>query len=125
VAQARAEHPQALVASHPECPRDVLAMSDFVGSTSAIVDWCTAQDAREFIVMTESGVRYSLEKLSPEKKFYFVANEQCNCSECPYMKRNTLEKLRDALRDLEPRVELSPELIAQARLPIERMLAIK
>jgi quinolinate synthase len=123
--KARAEHPSALVASHPECPREVLAMSDFIGSTSAIVDWCTAQDAQEFIIMTESGVRYSLEKLSPHKKFYFVANEQCNCSECPYMKRNSLEKLRDALRNLEPRVELSPELIAQARLPIERMLAVK
>ena len=57
--------------------------------------------------MTESGVRHSLEKLAPGKKFHFVPNEQCNCSECPYMKRNTLEKLRDALRDLKPRVELS------------------
>jgi quinolinate synthase len=125
VTQARREHPSALVASHPECPADVLAMSDFVGSTSAIVDWCTAQDAQEFIVMTESGVRYSLEKLSPDKKFYFVANEQCNCSECPYMRRNTLEKLRDALRDLTPRVELTAEIMARARLPIERMLAVK
>ncbi len=125
VTQARREHPAALVASHPECPADVLAMSDFVGSTSAIVDWCTAQDAQEFIVMTESGVRYSLEKLSPGKKFYFVANEQCNCSECPYMKRNTLEKLRDALRDLTPRVDLTPDLMARARLPIERMLAVR
>jgi quinolinate synthase len=125
VTQARMEHPRALVVSHPECPTDVLAMSDFIGSTSAIVDWCTAQDAQEFIVMTESGVRYSLEKLSPHKKFYFVANEQCNCSECPYMRRNTLEKLRDALRDLTPRVELTPEIIARARLPIERMLAVK
>lgn len=125
VTQARREHPAALVASHPECPADVLALSDFVGSTSAIVDWCTAQDAQEFIVMTESGVRYSLEKLSPDKKFYFVANEQCNCSECPYMRRNTLEKLRDALRDLTPRVELTTEIMARARLPIERMLAVK
>jgi quinolinate synthase len=122
--QARIEHPRALVASHPECPKDVLAISDFIGSTSAIVDWCTAQKAEEFIVMTESGVRYSLEKLSPHKKFYFVANEQCNCSECPYMRRNTLEKLRDALRDLTPRVELTPDIIERARRPIERMLAI-
>lgn len=125
VRQARSEHPRALVVAHPECPADVLAMSDFVGSTSAIVDWCTARDAQEFIVMTESGVRYSLEKLSPDKKFYFVANEQCNCSECPYMRRNTLEKLRDALRDLTPRVELTAEIMARARLPIERMLAVK
>src|SRR5580704_8584449 len=125
LAAARAEHPTALVAAHPECPRDVLAMADFIGSTSAIVDWCATQDAPEFIVITESGVRYSLERQAPEKKFHFIANEQCNCSECPYMKRNTLEKLRDALKNLSPRVELSPELIARARRPIERMLAVK
>src|SRR5271156_55495 len=57
---ARTEHPLALVAAHPECPRDVLAMADFIGSTSAIIDWCAAQDAPEFIVMTESGVRHTL-----------------------------------------------------------------
>src|SRR5580704_8737011 len=125
LAGARTELPSALVAAHPECPKDVLQMADFIGSTSAIVDWCAAQDAQEFIVMTESGVRYSLEKMAPRKTFHFLPNEQCNCSECPYMKRNTLEKLRDALRDLDPRVELSAETIARARLPIDRMLAIR
>jgi quinolinate synthase len=125
LSQARSEHPAALVAAHPECPRDVLAMADFIGSTSAIVDWCGSQEAPEFIVMTESGVRYTLEKLSPRKKFHFLPNEQCNCSECPYMKRNTLEKLRDSLRYLRPRVELSPDLMERARAPIERMLAVR
>jgi quinolinate synthase len=125
VTQARVEHPNALVVAHPECPRDVLAMADFVGSTSAIVDWCVGHEAQEFIVMTESGVRYSLEKRAPEKKFYFVANEQCNCSECPYMRLNTLEKLRDALQTLQPRVELAADVMERARLPIERMLAVK
>jgi quinolinate synthase len=125
LSQARAEHPAALVAAHPECPRDVLAMADFIGSTSAIIDWCGSQEAPEFIIMTESGVRYTLEKLSPRKKFHFLPNENCNCSECPYMKRNTLEKLRDALRELRPRVDLSPELMERARAPIERMLAVR
>ena len=125
VTAARVEHPQALVAAHPECPRDVLAMADFIGSTSAIVDWCVGHAAQEFVVMTESGVRYSLEKRAPGKKFYFVANEQCNCSECPYMRLNTLEKLRDALQNLQPRVELSADVMQRARLPIERMLAVK
>lgn len=122
---ARSEHPAALVASHPECPAEILRMSDFIGSTSAIIDWCVKQPSSEFIVMTESGVRHSLDKLAPDKKFYFVANEQCNCSECPYMKRNTLEKLRDALLHLEPRVELSPEILENARRPVERMLALR
>jgi quinolinate synthase len=125
VVSARSEHPNALVASHPECPAEVLRMSDFIGSTSAIIDWCVKQPASEFIVMTESGVRHSLEKLAPSKKFYFVANENCNCSECPYMKRNTLEKLRDSLLHLEPRVELSPEILENARRPVERMLALR
>ena len=125
LAAARAEHPEALVAAHPECPSDVLRMADFIGSTSAIIDWCTAQSAPEFIIMTESGVRFSLEKQNPGKQFYFVANENCNCSECPYMKMNTLEKLRDCLENLEPRIELPVEIMDRARLPIDRMLAVK
>jgi quinolinate synthase len=123
--KARSEHPDALVAAHPECPSDVLAMADFIGSTSAIIDWCVNSPQDEFIIMTESGVGYSLARRAPHKKFYFVANENCNCSECPYMRRNTLEKLRDALRDLEPRVELSRDIIERAAVPIQRMLAVK
>jgi quinolinate synthase len=125
LAQARVEHPQAKVVAHPECPESVLAMADFVGSTSAIIEWCAASDASEFIVMTESGVKYSLARVAPGKRFYFVANENCNCSECPYMKLNTLDKLRDCLLNLEPRVELSDELMRRALVPLERMLAVK
>jgi quinolinate synthase len=120
----KSEHPQALVAAHPECPPDVLRIADFVGSTSAIIQWCARTDAHEIIVMTESGVRHSLERDSPGKNFYFVPNENCNCSECPYMKLNTIEKLYAALRDLQPRVELDPGILDRARLPIERMLAL-
>jgi len=123
--EARAEHPAAKVAAHPECPEEVLALADFVGSTSAIIEYCDKTDAAEFIVMTESGVTHSLKKLAGAKRFYFVPNEQCNCSECPYMKMNTLEKLRDALRDLKPRVEVPPEIMRRALLPLERMLAIR
>jgi quinolinate synthase len=122
---ARTEHPQALVAAHPECPGDVLSMADFIGSTSAIIDWCVSTDADEFIVMTESGVAHSLHRLAPHKQFHFVPNENCNCSECPYMRRNTLEKLRDCLANLSPRIELSDDIIRRARLPIERMLAVR
>ena len=125
LATARAEHPQALVAAHPECPADVLAMADFIGSTSAIIDWCVSAPAEEYIVMTESGVRHSLERLAPNKRFYFVPNENCNCSECPYMRRNTLEKLRDCLTSLKTRIELSDDIIRRAALPIERMLAVR
>jgi len=125
VTAAKLQYPEALVAAHPECPEDVLRLADYIGSTSAIIEWCVHHPGEEFIIMTESGVSHSLQRLAPGKKFHFVANEQCNCSECPYMKRNTLEKLRDCLRDLAPRVELSPELMERARLPVERMLALR
>ncbi|MBV9504304.1 MAG: quinolinate synthase NadA [Acidobacteriia bacterium] len=124
VLEAKLEHPKAKVVAHPECPESVLALADFVGSTSAIIEWCAASDAAEFIVMTESGVNHSLTRLAPGKQFYYVANENCNCSECPYMKLNTLEKLRDCLLTLEPRVELPEDLMRRARLPLERMLAL-
>src|ERR1700683_2786767 len=124
VIQAKMEHPDAKVVAHPECPESVLALADFIGSTSAIIDWCDASNAAEFIVMTESGIRYSLERISPSRRFYFVANENCNCSECPYMRLNTLEKLRDSLLYLQPRVELPKELMERALLPLERMLAV-
>lgn len=125
LAEARLEHPEAKVVAHPECPESVLAMADFVGSTSALIEWCQASKATEFIVMTESGVNYSLTRLAPAKRFYYVANENCNCSECPYMKLNTLEKLRDCLANLEPRVELPEDIMDRALVPLQRMLAVK
>jgi quinolinate synthase len=125
LAEAQLEHPEAQVVAHPECPEAVLAMADFVGSTSAIIEWCAASPAREFIVMTESGVNHTLARVAPGKQFHYVANENCNCSECPYMKLNTLEKLRESLATLEPRVELPASLMERALAPLERMLAVR
>jgi quinolinate synthase len=125
VIEAKTEHPLAKIVAHPECPEAVLALADFVGSTSAIIEWCAASEAPEFIVMTESGIEFSLERVAHGKRFWFVANENCNCSDCPYMKMNTLEKVRDCLLKLEPRIELPAELIARALVPLERMLAVK
>jgi len=125
VLDAKAAFPEALVVAHPECPEAVLQHADFIGSTSAIVDYCGASSAPEFIVMTESGINFSLERIAPGKRFHYVANENCNCSECPYMRLNTLDKLRDALLNLEPRVELPAEIMRRALAPIERMLAVR
>jgi len=122
---AKALYPDAIVVAHPECPQAVLDNSDFIGSTSAIIKYCGEHDGRDFIVMTESGVTFSLERVAPHSHFHYVKNENCNCSECPFMRLNTLEKLRDSLRDLQPRVEIAPELIARALVPLERMLAVK
>ncbi len=122
---ARLQHPAALVAAHPGCPSDVVRMADFVGSASALIDWCARQNASEFIIAAESGVRSSLEKNCPGKKFYFIQNENCNCSECPYMRVNTLEKLLACLQTLSPCIELRDDLLARARVPVERMLQIR
>ena len=75
--------------------------------------------------MTESGVNFSLARAAPAKKFHYVKNENCNCSECPYMRLNTLEKLRDALLHLEPRVEVPEDIMRRALIPIQRMLEVQ
>jgi quinolinate synthase len=122
--EAMAAHPDAEVIAHPECPEPVLKHAKYIGSTSALIEYTVKSASKEFIVMTESGVSFSMERQARGKKFWFVANENCNCSECPYMRLNTLEKLRDSLLNLEPRVELDPEIMRRAALPIERMLAL-
>jgi len=124
VAAAKAQFPGAPVAAHPESARDALLQADFVGSTSAIIKWCVEHPGKEFVIVTESGVNFSLHRLAPDKRFHFVNNEQCNCSECPHMKRNTLEKLRDCLLNLEPRVELPADIMERALRPLDRMLAV-
>jgi len=123
--EARNAHPGAFVVAHPECPAEVLQQAGYIGSTSSLIDYCVKSEHKQFIVMTESGVQHSLRKLAPEKEFWFVSNENCNCSECPYMKRNSLEKLRDCLEKVAPRVELDTAMMDRARAPIERMLAVK
>jgi quinolinate synthase len=122
---ARSEHPSALVAAHAGCGAEILRMADFIGSTSAIVDWCSKQSTQEFIICSEDGVRYSLELNSPGKRFYFVANENCNCSACPYLRLNTLEKLLSCLKSLSPRIKLDEDLMTRARLPYQRMLTVQ
>jgi quinolinate synthase len=118
-------HPGALVIAHPECEEPVLAMADYIGSTTALLKYAVSSSANEFIVVTEPGILHQMQKQAGHKTFIPappVAN--CACNECPYMKMNTLEKVYESLRDLSPRIELAAELIERARLPIERMLAL-
>ena len=107
--------PRPLVVAHPECPEAVLRHADFIGSTSAIIEYCAAQPgARVHRDDRERRELFAANASRPGKKFHYVANENCNCSECPFMRLNTLEKLRDALLNLEPRVELAAELMRRA-----------
>jgi quinolinate synthase len=118
-------HPAALVLAHPECEEPLLAMADYVGSTTALLKYAVASPAREFIVATEPGILHPMRRQAPDKTFIAAPPEaNCACNECPFMKRNTLEKVFLALRDLEPRIEMAPDLIARARRPIDRMLAL-
>jgi quinolinate synthase len=118
-------HPEALVIAHPECEEAILSMADYIGSTTALLKYAVSSPASEFIVVTEPGILHQMEKQAPGKTFIPAPPEaSCACNECPFMKKNTLEKVYLALRDLEPRIEMSPELIERARLPIERMLAL-
>ncbi len=116
-------HPGALVLAHPECDDVVLRMADYVGSTTGILNFATKSDAKSFIVATEPGILHQMAKAAPDKELIPAPPEaSCACNECPHMKKNTLEKVYLALRDLEPRLEMDEALLRAARVPIDRML---
>lgn len=118
--EAKAMHPDAEVLSHPECREEVLKQSDYIGSTSGIIQYAARSDSREFIVCTETGVRWKLEKDNPGKKFYFTKTEPV----CRDMKLNTLEKLLHVLKTGENAVEVDQELQELSKKPLERMLEL-
>lgn len=122
----RTRHPGARVIAHPECEPSLLEHADFVGSTSALLDYVSKHDAPAFIVATESGILHQMRKSAPEKTLLPLPgmDENCSCNECPHMKRNTLEKVYLALRDLQPRIELDEDLRLAALKPLERMMAL-
>jgi quinolinate synthase len=119
----KAQNPGALVIAHPECEEAVLKHADFVGSTSALLNFAKTNAAKKFIVATEAGILHPMEKACPDKTFLPAPGSgHCQCSECPYMKLNSLEKAYVSLRDLKPEVTLEEELRKKALKPIERML---
>lgn len=124
ITKIREEHPAAPIVAHPECTRAVRMLADEVCSTEKMVSFCRAHPSETFIIATEAGMLHRLQKECPGKTFIPAPTEHCRCNECRFMKMNTLEKLRDCMARLHPRVELSPAIIERARLPIERMLEI-
>lgn len=116
----KAAHPDARVLSHPECEEAVLALSDYVGSTSGIINYARESDGQEFIICTEQGVLYQLMAENPEKRFYFPAPSPC----CRDMKLNTLEALLSVLEQENHTVEISDEVRTRALLPLDRMLEL-
>jgi quinolinate synthase len=121
----KAQHPKALVLAHPECEAPILEYADFIGSTTAILNYSKKSEAQEFIVLTETGIIHQMQKASPTKTFIPAPpNNSCACNDCPHMKLNTLEKIYIALKYEQPELLMSDELIEKSRKPITKMLEL-
>ena len=122
----KAAHPGTPVAAHPECPGQILAHADHVGSTSSILRFAGESPAQTIIVATEPHIIHQMQQRAPEKTFIGApgVDGNCNCNMCPFMAMNSLEKLYVALRDLEPRVEVPEPVRQKALVPLERMLEL-
>ena len=120
IKKVKEEHPDAEVLTHPECPQKILEISDYIGSTSGIIDYATKSTKKEFIICTENGVRYKLEKDNPGKNFYFTKTEPV----CTDMKLITLEKVLHVLKTGENEVHLSEDLRKASQRSLERMLEL-
>jgi quinolinate synthase len=114
-------HPNAQFVVHPECRPEVVAMGDFVGSTTAIIKYCRESECQEFIVGTEDGTGYQLRMDSPNKQFYFATKYLV----CPNMKVNNLKKVVRCLETMKPEIHVPQDVADQARLSLERMLQVK
>jgi len=124
ISRIRKEHPAAPLVAHPECTRAVRMLADEVCSTEKMVTWCRTSQAPVIIIATEAGMLHRLKKECPGKTFVAAPTENCRCNECRFMKMNTLEKLHDCMTRRSPKIELPPDILQRARLPIERMLEI-
>ena len=113
-------HPKALVLAHPECEAEILALADYIGSTSGIIAYAAASTCEEFIICTEDGVEFKLMGDNPSKKFYFPKTRPC----CTDMKLNTLEKLLHVLKTEENEVIVNDELREASLVPLDRMLEL-
>ena len=118
----RAEYPDAPVVAHPECTHAVRVLADEVCSTEKMVGYCKNSPSEAFVIVTESGMLHRLRRELPHKTFIPGPTDHCACADCRYMKMNTLDKLRDCLRDLSSQIIIPEDLRARAELPIRRML---
>lgn len=125
ITKLRQRHPEAKLIAHPECEAHILEAADFIGSTTGLLNFTVRDDAEAYIVATEVGIIHQMERRSPHKTFIPAPpTNTCACNECPHMKRNTLEKLYVAMEYELPEVYVSPEVIRDGRVCIDRMLEI-
>ena len=121
------ENPGVEVLAHPECKGPILAQSDVIGSTKALLDHVIKSPAKRFIIATESGILFEMQRACPDKQFIPVPPEitegvGCSCNECEYMRMNTLEKVYDCLKNEEPQMSVDPQIAKKAYDSIDRML---
>ncbi|MCB1236369.1 MAG: quinolinate synthase NadA, partial [Verrucomicrobiae bacterium] len=124
IAKIKAQYPDAAVVAHPECTSAVRLLADEVCSTEKMVHFCRDSEAQNIIVVTESGMLHRLRKEAPGKNLIAGPTDRCACSDCRYMKLNTLEKLYRCLRDLKPEIVLPEDIRQRAEAPILRMLEL-
>jgi len=122
ISKIKEEYPDALVVAHPECTQAVRLLADEVCSTEKMITFCQNTPVKDIIIVTESGMLNRLRKECPDKNFIPGPTDRCACADCRYMKMNTLQKLRDCLANLEPRVEMDEETRRRAEAPLLRML---
>ncbi|MEI6174498.1 MAG: quinolinate synthase NadA [Bacteroidota bacterium] len=125
VIKLKSDNPDAKIIAHPECKAVILQIADFIGSTTALLNYTVKSDEKKFIVATETGILHQMKKASPDKEFLIVpSDETCACNDCSYMKMNTLEKLYLCLKNEQPELNLSENVIQKAKKPILRMLEL-
>ncbi|NDA67288.1 MAG: quinolinate synthase NadA [Verrucomicrobia bacterium] len=120
----KAEHPDAVVVAHPECTHAVRMLADEVCSTEKMVTFCRDNPAKNFVIVTESGMLHRLRREVPQKNFIAGPTDHCACADCRYMKMNTLEKLRDCLATLEPQIQIPEDIRSKAERSVRRMLEL-
>lgn len=125
ITKLKIRHPEAKVIAHPECEDAVLAVADYIGSTTGLLKYSQQSTSNEFIVATETGILHQMQKASPHKTFIPAPpNNSCACNDCPHMKLNTLEKLYLCMEYEQPEITMDENLRLAAKKPIERMLEI-
>ena len=125
ITKLKIRHPNAKLIAHPECEEPVLALADYIGSTTGLLKFSQVDTSQEFIVATEAGILHQMQKASPHKTFIPAPPENtCACNDCPYMKLNTLEKLYLCLKYETPEITMDEEIRLLAKRPIDRMLEI-
>jgi quinolinate synthase len=121
----KVQNPGAKIIAHPECEAAILEHADFIGSTTALLNYSKKNSEKEFIVLTETGILHQMQKASPDKIFIPAPpNNSCACNDCPYMKLNTLEKIYNALKYEQPELVMNEDLMVKAKAPIVKMLEL-